>query len=62
MMVQLDLFEEYSEMTEIRMTLKEYRDRQESLRRGIFARLAEQGKLNLQMLKRLDLIEELIKK
>lgn len=56
-MIQLDLFQEYSEEDHLRNEVKKIRESSEKVRRGIFARHNELSKLYLELNYRLELIE-----
>ncbi len=56
-MIQLDLFQEYSEDEELRREVKKLHESSEKVRRGIFARHNELSKLYLELNYRLEIIE-----
>ena len=58
MTYQLDLFQPYDEFFEIKMTLQEYKESQDKLRKRYFASEKNQDRLILELMNRLTILEE----
>jgi hypothetical protein len=56
--MQLDLFEEFSDVDILRKELAEIRTRNENVRKGIFARHQELSKLYIQLNERVEKLEQ----
>lgn len=58
MMIQLDFFENVDELTEVKMSVKEYKESQDKLRKRYFASEKNQDRLIMELINRVTILEE----
>lgn len=61
-LIQLDLFEETTDMDIVNCELKQLKESQDKLRRSFFGRHHDQGKLIVQLMTRIEFLERNLSK